>query len=71
MADNNDIIEEIHDGSDPFRELWRNVMLIPWKEERLWFFTSDRSNFEWICEMLGYDAESIRKIAKLKFSKRR
>lgn len=63
MADNN----LQHDGGNPVENLWDSVILQAWEDKRLWFFTSSKSNFEWICRMRGYDAESIRKIAKLKF----
>lgn len=51
------------DGN-PFRNLWCKVIHSAvdeyQKRGRTWFFTSDESNFKWICRELGFDADTIR-----------
>lgn len=55
------------DGN-PYRNLWARViqqavddLSSPKKyDSGYWFFTSNQSNFEWICKEMGFNAQQIR-----------
>lgn len=61
----------------PERELWCAVVLNAisevdkGKSNDYWFFVSPQSSFRWICDNLGFDADSIEQAVQLRKGKHR